>query len=422
MVYINWDGFAWYYWQRAHGEGRALPVLDSLVGQGTLFTDVRSGVPSITNPMQTALLTGAWPAVTGNCYRYYDRASGKVVETGRTNRAETLAEAVRRQGLTAASVQQFMLENRGTARGDPKAPYLQFDGGGDSRVRFEAAGALVAGEAAGVGEMRVRMARLPDFLALYMDDLDAVGHNDGIAYGVLPADTEEKRLRSVDGRLSEMDARLGAFLERCRKLGIYDDMAFVLTADHGMAPYGARDAKDGTGAASRLPDLLARLRSAGFSPEVPAVGKGPSAGTDVVVVTAGLQALLSWTGEDGKRTEAAARMKEAVADEDYVGATLDGAELAARGAMEGFADLVVSPAVPYHFKTANAAYRARGQHDSLDETAQHVFALMWGRGVRSGAVMGERVSVIDFARTMTRLLGIEGPRDATGRILEAALR
>lgn len=46
---------------------------------------------------------------------------------------------------------------------------------------------------------------------------------------------------------------------------------------------------------------------------------------------------------------------------------------------------------------------------------------MWGKGVREGIVYNERMYNISFAQTLTTLLGIEKPADATGPILKDAL-
>ena len=45
----------------------------------------------------------------------------------------------------------------------------------------------------------------------------------------------------------------------------------------------------------------------------------------------------------------------------------------------------------------------------------------WGAGIRRGCEVTGRTSLIDFAPTVCRLLGIEGPRDADGRVLTEVL-
>jgi predicted AlkP superfamily pyrophosphatase or phosphodiesterase len=114
---------------------------------------------------------------------------------------------------------------------------------------------------------------------------------------------------------------------------------------------------------------------------------------------------------------------KAIKNKPYIGEILRKQEMKKRGVMEGFADLVISPKVPYSLKTTyDKAYVARGQHDSLEEETQHVFALMWGMGVRKGFIYPNRVNIIDFAPTMAQLLEIKKPANATGIVLRKALR
>jgi len=97
-------------------------------------------------------------------------------------------------------------------------------------------------------------------------------------------------------------------------------------------------------------------------------------------------------------------------------------EMMARGVKPGFADLIISPQPPFHFRIdSGGVMRARGQHDSLAGEAQRIGALMWGRGIKKGLPYQELVYPEDFAPTMAWLLGINAPLDATGRVLDGAL-
>ena len=68
LLYINWDGFSASWYRMAHASPQQ-----------------RCGIPAITNPMQQALISGAWPEKTGNCYCYFDKAARRIVKTGRLN-------------------------------------------------------------------------------------------------------------------------------------------------------------------------------------------------------------------------------------------------------------------------------------------------------------------------------------------------
>jgi Uncharacterized proteins of the AP superfamily len=419
VVYINWDGFAWYYYTLANKDGEtSTPVISSLAKEGVLFTNAYTGIPSITNPMQTAIVTGTWPAVTGNCYRYYDKETNQVIQFGRENKAETIAEAAVRQGLKVASVQQFILENRGTKIGDAGKPYIQ-DENADYSVRFDTAIKLIKGEAFGNGPQKVKTNEIPQFIAIYMDDLDGIGHNDGPTYGVPSQPTEKERLQSISKRLGQMDKKLGEFIQACKDRGIYEDMTFVLTADHGMAPYGQQSTGQDEYGHTKLLDLINTIQSAGYRVKFLDKGQGVDSGTDIAMVGVGLQVQISFSKDYTQ--EDIQKIIDAVKDKPYVGVIMKKDEMKERGVMEGYADLLISPKPPYSFKTDNRLYTARGQHDSLDESAQHIFSMMWGRGVKEGYVYSGRIYNIDFARTMTKLLSLDGPRNATGKILEDAL-
>ncbi|HBM80658.1 MAG TPA: hypothetical protein DD426_07465 [Clostridiaceae bacterium] len=420
VVYINWDGFAKYYYDLANkGKNTKTPVLNSLVKSGVMFENAYTGVPSITNAMQPAIVSGAWPFVTGNAYRYFDKKTNTVIQFGRENKAETIAEAAGRQGLMVASVHQFTLENRGTVAGDPAKPYITAGDNADYAARFDEAIKLIKGEKVKSGSGEIQPDGMPRFLALYMDDLDALGHNEKTAYGVPVATTEDGRLKNVTERLHEMDAKLGEFIQACKDRGIYDNMTFVLTTDHGMAPFGQQGILPDKYGYSKLADLVDTIESLGYKVEVLSQNQSPKPDTDIVIVCVGLEAQISFTGD--YTNSDIDKIVKAVRRKKYAGEIMDKLEMQRKGAIDGFADLVISPKPPYSFKTdTGKLYIARGQHDSLDESAQHIFSIMWGKGIKKGYAYTEKIYNIDFARTMAKLLGIEGPKDATGNILTEA--
>ena len=423
VVYINWDGFAQYYYELAnHGDITRTPVLNEIISQGVFFKNVYSGIPSITNAMQPAIVSGAWPATIGNAYRYYDKTTNTVLQFARENDAETLAEAAVRQGLKVASVNQFALEDRGTAIGDPNKPYIQADGDDGAISRFDTAIKLIKGELTGNEATQIQLVEIPRFIALYMDDLDGLGHNEAEVYGISTASTEAGRIQNVLDRLEIMDAKLGEFIQACKNRGIYNNMSFVLTTDHGMAPFGQQGIEPDEYGKSSLPDLYYTLQSLGYTVEVLGGGQSPSAETDIVLVDVGLQVQLSFTGDYSEQE--LQNIIDAIKDKVYIDQIMEKDEMNVRGAIEGFCDLLISPKAPYHFKVVsdpNKVYYARGQHDSLDEMAQHCFSLMWGKSIMEGQVYTDRMYIIDFAETMTTLLGIDKPADATGAVLSDAM-
>jgi Uncharacterized proteins of the AP superfamily len=417
-VYINWDGFGKYFYDLASAQGKT-PVLDSLAKEGVMFNNCYSGIPSITPVMQRCIVSGAWPVTTGYCYRYYDKTAKTVVESSDVNNAETMAEAVSRNGMKTASVHQFTLLNKGTTPGDKNHPYITVDG--DGTVRFTAAAELIKGEKAGSGSNSAQMDEIPRFMAIYMDDPDAIAHNDRdiVAYLNKPAaTTEEERINNTIEQLHKLDQKLGEFIQVCKDRGIYDNMAFVLTTDHGMANFGQQENGE-TDPPSMLEDLHKTLTDLGYKSEHLYTGSKPQADTAIVGVGTGGQEQLSFTRDYTEQD--IQKITKALTQKDYVGEILTKDELVKRGCSDGFADLIVSPKPPYHFKQGDTYHIARGFHDSLDDKAQHVFALMWGKGIRKGYEYNDRVNLIDFMPTLSTLMKIDGPKNATGEVLYNAL-
>ncbi|MGH3147598.1 MAG: alkaline phosphatase family protein [Rubrobacter sp.] len=62
-----------------------------------------------------------------------------------------------------------------------------------------------------------------------------------------------------------------------------------------------------------------------------------------------------------------------------------------------------------------------GAHGHLSEGERFVPFAMWGSGVASGRVVEKSSSILDLAPTICYLLGIEPPRESTGRVLGDAL-
>lgn len=423
VVYINWDGFANYYVDLAEAQGR-IPTLSWIKNEaGVYFSQAYTAIPSITGPMQVAMVSGTTPRYTDNHFRYFHKDLNRVIQEQPTakNEAETLAEAAVRQNLDVLAVHQFALQNRGTVVGDPTKAYISLPANGhsDAEARFDEAIRIIKTLRSG----ELTFSRLPRFIALYMDDLDGIGHNMGKAYGLPQVTTEEERKQAIVDRLEIMDRKLGEFIQACQEAGIYERMSFVLTTDHGMAPLGFQRSMADDSRSSKLRDLIAAIEALGPGYKCEAMNnhfQEPSVGTDIAMVTAGLQVQLSYIGEfnpdviNAKNNAIANALKDLV----YIDGIMFPDEMISRGIKYGFADLIISPKPPYHFRMSiGELLSVRGQHDSLAEEAQHIAAFMWGKDIRKGYTHKERVHIYDFAPTMAKLLGINAPLDATGRPL-----
>ena len=89
VVYINLDGFGRYYYDEAVKLNK-VPTLESIASEGVVFKNLKNYTPSITNPMQAMIVSGAPSNKTKNVYRYYDKKTNMVVQQARENAADTL--------------------------------------------------------------------------------------------------------------------------------------------------------------------------------------------------------------------------------------------------------------------------------------------------------------------------------------------
>jgi hypothetical protein len=66
-----------------------------------------------------------WQTVHGNAAYFFNGATNRAVGQTRTLAAETINQALASAGKTTASVQWYMVQNHGTAYGDPEHLYIQ---------------------------------------------------------------------------------------------------------------------------------------------------------------------------------------------------------------------------------------------------------------------------------------------------------
>lgn len=407
VLYLNWDGFSYDYYQEAHHRGM-VPVIDDLIKKGTFFSNTWCGVPAITNPMQTAIASGAYSLATGNVKIHYDKTRKVVVQQRRENNAENIVQALTRQGVSVASVHHFTFEENGCSCLDPARPFIYTEGA-NYQDRFDELLNLYSGKKVQINGERRNVVLSPRFVAVYFDDLDTIGHNNGKL--VRKATTEPERFNHVLDRLRLMDTALGNFLKNMQNLSLYRDMSVFLITDHGMTPFAFGD--DSSFARN---DLFESFNHFSLQVELLSAGESPQAGTDVVLCTAGLSMLVSWISE-----KAISRTEEVLAflsQKPYIGKLMTADELIKEGSFP-FCDVYISPRPPLIFKNAPEAIGAG--HDSLDGSSRRIFSLAWGKGIQQGLNIGRRVQNIDFAPTMTAILGVNPPGQSVGKVIEECL-
>lgn len=412
LLYINWDGFSYAWYQMARQRPPGTPNLDRLIAQGACLDNHYCGIPAITNPMQQTLVSGAWPQRTGNCYVRLERESRFIEPTLRLNRCETLAEAARRQGKSCASVHGWFFENRGCRAGDPESSYIHGNWP-NFETRVAAALDYLQGKPVPSGDGMLRMRRRPDLLAIYADDIDTVCHN-----GLRLPYPELKRATCLADWYQNLTDTVHRMDRALAPLMALEYVTIALAADHGGMPFGtaAFGVSREDAAVSRRKELLQAIRRAGVNPHV---ADGLSVPIPKEAETALLcmdtQALLyAMIPQD---PEVMGRVRREVMALPFIDACMPPQEQRRYGAADDFCELYITTRPPWHLGLSTQGAYVGGSHAATAESVMHVFCAFWGHGIRPGARVSRRTTLPDFAPTLARLMGIEGPRDHTGDVL-----
>lgn len=433
VVYINFDGFAKYYLDDMFADDTYESTLESVMAEGVYFENLRTILPSITNPLQNAILSGSTTAITHNVYRYWDRSNNIVIQQQRENAAPRITELAYDAGIKSASVAHYLAGEDGFSPTNMNALYINVDNtlpeviargsakNGDYFARFEQAIRLVKGEPIktySAGEP-VTVTELPKFILIYADDLDAIGHNESNHYGYTVTDSELVRRLNAVNQLKLMDAKLGEFIQAAKDAGKYDNMTFFLTTDHGMHGFGA----DERGVQSpytytKFGALKTALRSIdqSYNVEFLAAGTKASANTSIVAVGMNLNLQLTW-----KKDISDAELlfvEQQLLKQDYVQDILTRQELEKMGYWTYAADMVIVPSERYNFSSSIlGAYAVRAQHDSLHDDANRIPGFIWGKGIKKNVIYEGEAYNYDFGMLMAATLGLQFP-NANGIVLD----
>ena len=191
VVYINLDGFAWYYYDLAVQKGKA-KTLQSLKSEG-FVQQFEQPFPIDYQPMQAMIISGASSNQTHNVYRYYDKTTNKVIQQAE-NAAQTIYDVVveKNPGCfgTPFSAKAFCPDR-----------YQQALCFGTERSGCGCGGAFRPGNqsckrCAVHGRQHHFDSLSTASLTIYCDDLDATGHNEA-AYNYNVATSENGRLENV---------------------------------------------------------------------------------------------------------------------------------------------------------------------------------------------------------------------------------
>lgn len=399
LIYINLDGFGKYYYDGMPERRTELKGIEALKKIGCFFENAYTGIPSITFPMQSAIVSGCYSEGTGNCDKIWDRERNEVIPLRRLNRAETIGEVLKREHIETVSIQQFTLENRGCRKDDPRHLYVQ--PGGDYKRRFDILDRLIREKEIETDSGVIRYGELPEAIFVYIDDLDTIGHNPDFCR----QKEECGRVEKVQERLREIDGRISSLLEILEKQGLLENTYVLLTTDHGMISYQ----EDKTEA------LKSALEEWGFS-KVGCCWEGAvSEGTQVLLTGHGIQCqvYLPQNTEEPERQ----RLKRYLETLEFTDQVLTAGELAERGVCREYGDLVVSPkeGIGFSFGSVEEG-RLYASHDSLHEKCQHIFAVLTGPDIKKGYVEKGHVENIDFIPSLAERMGWERPENAAGSL------
>ena len=399
LLYINLDGFGKYYYDDMPDRTASLPGLARLKRRGCFFANAFTGIPSITFPMQSAIVSGCYSEGTGNCDKLWDREKNEVRLLQRMNSAETIGEVLAKRNRTSVSIQQFALENRGCSRDNPRRLYVQ--PGGDYRIRFDILERLLLKKEIEAETGKILYDELPEAIFLYIDDLDTLGHNSGR----FPQSSEQGRKAAVQERLREIDGRIGSLLDILEKQGEIEEFYLLLTTDHGMVAV----TQDRT---LELKEALERWGIAGI--HCCWQGAVPRR-TEALMTGHGIQCQLYLPRGMGTAEQEA--LKQYLEKLDFVEQVLTREELNKREVCTAYADMLVSPVegVGFSFGRLHPG-RLYASHDSLHEKCLHIFAALAGPDIKRDYVETTPVRNIDFIPALAERLGWGRPEKAKGSL------
>lgn len=381
VIVLSLDGVRHDYLAR---DRESLPSLSRVAREGLAAVRMTPVFPSSTFPNHVSLATGVSVdrhGIVAN--EFFDRDRGEFSYDNDASwiRSEPLWVTAERQGRRAAVFFWVGSETdwQGVGATHRMAPF-------DSAI----------GETAKVDRilswLDLPAAERPQLVMSWWHGADTWGHRAG-------PDSEQAR-----DQLREQDAELGRLLRGLDERKAWGHTTLVLVSDHGMT--------EGT----ELIDPGAALDKAGVT------------GARIWSATSVAHVFLDEPTPDAVRAAAAALAAvpgvRAVA-RDALPAELRYDDPTRMGDVVAFTDAPRFLGKPWSlkgvaFEVTKLLGTARGMHGypPASTPEMHGIFLATGRGVPAGATP-ERVSALDLATTVAALLGIDPPKDAEGRIVEA---
>ncbi len=377
VLTIDIDGFDHRFIDGEYAHLAELPNIRGLAAQGG-YGVMRGSFVSYSNASRATLATGVSPRFHENAGYYYNAESNLAVAQERfiDPSATTLAQSLRAQGVSAAYVQWYIVENYGASYDDPLALYTQ--PGGDVTVRVNQAIDILRGQPVDSGGQSITLPEIPRLLMVYTDSIDSLLHSEGFNSPALPP------------LLNLVDTEIGRLLDVLEEVGLAQSTTVILTADHGARQWTH----------PLLPELTAIIEEAPYSVQVVPTGSSPDPDTEIIVVAAPRTASISLRGR-AARASVENGLAADISALEGVAAVYNKVELRRIGASPKMGQLVAEPHEPYHF-SSNLDGAERASHGGWVEA--EVPLLVRGPGVAAGSsIVG--ASATHFAPAVHRYLG-----------------
>ncbi|HEY2733541.1 MAG TPA: sulfatase, partial [Polyangiales bacterium] len=191
------------------------PAFDAFASDAIIFENAQSTDGS-TEPAIASLLTGSYPSSHG--------VQADDVRLG--DDALLISEAFKQAGFTTAafSADGYGSEQFGFDQGWDRYHDYSDAEHGDAATLFRAAGDWIA-------------SHQHERFFVYLETIDALPYDPPPAIGKSSLDDRDRQQLEgrYDAAISSHDRAFGQFIERLKKLGLYDRIAFVVSSDHGVS-------------------------------------------------------------------------------------------------------------------------------------------------------------------------------------------
>jgi arylsulfatase A-like enzyme len=365
ILFLTADGF-----RSDYVEWHQPPHISQLIAEGTRVMEAKPVFPTVTTPNMTSLVTGAYPRTTGiACNAQYVKEEDKIVRAPRNNAAETIAETLRTAGWPTASVNHFMLQDRG-------ADVFVSAGYDDTEKTTDTI----------IDLLKNKKAR---FVGAIYGATDHAGHRHG------PHSNEVKE--AVLG----IDRAIGRLVASLKEQGIYEDTLITFNSDHGMSAFESKSVSISPTQAL----IQAGFRVATAEPQL-------KADTQIIVLDYGVRLVYFRKTSEDEKQKALKILSQIEGTE-----VLDRQRLDALGCHNNRSgDVIVSPLPGYAMSNAG---RSGGLHGRFAE--QNPILFFHGPGVKRGATVAS-AQTIDVVPTLLQLAKVAAPATVDGKVISGASR